>query len=177
MDCFLFLHFIMIPSFLQVSILTDSQTLDSIPSRSKSIDRSQTFGVDENKDRGNWTGRMDFLLSMLGLVFWTLLSYSIYTIFRIICRGSVFGPFFNMQYYVYFLVLQSSWFGRERELVALFWLSYWCLVTVSVLWVFLTVPWVGLQGVIMIFSDHAHLSICLVIVLSIFSSFAFLSLR
>ena len=61
----------MITSFLQVSILTDSQTLDSIPSRSKSIDRSQTFGVDENKDRGNWTGRMDFLLSMLGLVFGT----------------------------------------------------------------------------------------------------------
>ena len=40
----------------------------------------------------------------------------------------------------------------------------WCadetlvwIVTVSVLWLFLTVPWVGLQRVIVIFPDHTHL--------------------
>ena len=33
----------------------------------------------------------------------------------------------------------------KRDLVALHSLSYGCLVTVNVLWLFLTVPWVGLQ--------------------------------
>lgn len=28
--------------------------------------RKQIFGVDENEERGNWTGRFDFLLSLLG---------------------------------------------------------------------------------------------------------------
>lgn len=32
----------------------------------KPPDRRQVYGVDENKERGNWTGRLDFLLSMLG---------------------------------------------------------------------------------------------------------------
>ncbi|XP_052678713.1 sodium- and chloride-dependent glycine transporter 1-like isoform X1 [Crassostrea angulata] len=32
----------------------------------KPPDRRQIYGVDENKERGNWTGRLDFLLSMLG---------------------------------------------------------------------------------------------------------------
>lgn len=27
---------------------------------------TQVFGEDENKERGNWTGRADFLLSLLG---------------------------------------------------------------------------------------------------------------
>ena len=31
-----------------------------------------------------------------------------------------------------------------------------CLVIVSVLWVFLMVPWVGLQCVIVLFPDHTH---------------------
>ena len=34
---------------------------------------------------------------------------------------------------------------RKRELVALLLLSHGCLVTVNVLWFFLTVPYVGLQ--------------------------------
>ena len=34
---------------------------------------------------------------------------------------------------------------RERKLVVLLLSSYRCLVTVNVLWLFLTVPWVGLQ--------------------------------
>ena len=45
----------------------------------------------------------------------------------------------------------------NRELVALLGLSSGCLVTVSVLWLFLTVPWVGMQCVIVVFPDHTHL--------------------
>ena len=46
---------------------------------------------------------------------------------------------------------------RKRELVALLLLSYGCLVTVYVLWLFLTVPWAGLQCVNVVFPDHTHL--------------------
>ena len=46
---------------------------------------------------------------------------------------------------------------RKRELVALL-LFYECLVsTINVLWLFLTVPWAGLQSVILVFPDHTHL--------------------
>ena len=45
----------------------------------------------------------------------------------------------------------------KRELAALFQLSSWCLVTVSVLWLFFKVLWVGLQCVIVFFLDHTHL--------------------
>ena len=45
---------------------------------------------------------------------------------------------------------------RKRELVALILLSFACLVTVNVLWLFLVVPWVGLQCVIVVFPDHTH---------------------
>ena len=40
---------------------------------------------------------------------------------------------------------------RKRKLVALLLLSYRCLFTVNVLWLFLTVPCVGLQCVIVVF--------------------------
>ena len=43
---------------------------------------------------------------------------------------------------------------RKRELVALLLLSYGCLVTVNILWLFLMVPWVGLYCVIVVFPDH-----------------------
>ena len=46
---------------------------------------------------------------------------------------------------------------RKRKLVALVLLSYRCIVTINVLWLFLTVPWVGLQYVILVFPDHTHL--------------------
>ena len=46
---------------------------------------------------------------------------------------------------------------RKRKLVALLLLSYICIVTINVLWLFLTVPWVGLQYVIVVFPDHTHL--------------------
>ena len=47
----------------------------------------------------------------------------------------------------------------KRELVALLCLSSWCFVIVIVLWLFLTVPWVGLQCVIVVFPDHTHLPV------------------
>ena len=43
----------------------------------------------------------------------------------------------------------------KRELVALLSLSSWCLV-IGV-WLFLAVPWVCLQFVIVVFPDHTHL--------------------
>ena len=39
---------------------------------------------------------------------------------------------------------------------ALYWVI-WCLVAVNVLWLFLMVPWVDLQYVIVVFPDHTHL--------------------
>ena len=46
---------------------------------------------------------------------------------------------------------------RKRELITLLLLSFGCLLTVNVPWLFLTVPWVGLQCVIVVFPDHAHI--------------------
>ena len=47
-------------------------------------------------------------------------------------------------------------FKRKRKLVASLLLSYRFIITINVLWVFLTVPWVGMQYVIVIFLDHTH---------------------
>ena len=47
-------------------------------------------------------------------------------------------------------------------LVALLLLSFACLVAVNVLWLFLTLPWVGLQFVIAVFPDHTHFRFVLV---------------
>ena len=44
---------------------------------------------------------------------------------------------------------------RKRELAVMLLLS--CLVSGSVLWLFLTVPMVGLQCVLVVFPDHTHL--------------------
>ena len=43
---------------------------------------------------------------------------------------------------------------RERKLDALQLLSYRCIASINVLWLFLTVPWVGLLCVV---PDHTHL--------------------
>ena len=48
--------------------------------------------------------------------------------------------------------------NRMRKLVALLLLSNICIVTINVLWLFITVPWVGPQYVIVVFPDHTHLS-------------------
>ena len=46
---------------------------------------------------------------------------------------------------------------KKRKLVALLLLSYRCIVTINALWLFLGVPGVGLQCVIVVFPDHTHL--------------------
>ena len=46
---------------------------------------------------------------------------------------------------------------RKRKLVALLLLSYRCIVTINVWWLFLNVTWVGLQCVTVVFLDHTHL--------------------
>ena len=46
---------------------------------------------------------------------------------------------------------------RKIKLVALLLLSNRCIVTINVLWLFLTVPWVGLMCVIVVFPEHYHL--------------------
>ena len=47
-----------------------------------------------------------------------------------------------MYYLMSILVLQSS---------------YRCIVTITVMWLFFTAQWVGLQCVIVVFPDHTHL--------------------
>ena len=46
---------------------------------------------------------------------------------------------------------------RKRELFAFLLLSFGCLVTVNVLYLFPTMLWVGLQFVIVVFPDHTRL--------------------
>ena len=59
---------------------------------------------------------------------------------------------FGMHHFMSFLV--AIVLTRKRELADLLLLSFGCLVTVNVMWLFLTVPWVGLQFV---FPDHTYL--------------------
>ena len=59
-----------------------------------------------------------------------------------------------------FLCVHSSFaiiLKRKRKLVAMLLLPYICIGTINVLWLFHTVPWVGLQCVIVVFSDHTHI--------------------
>ena len=46
---------------------------------------------------------------------------------------------------------------RKRKLVALLLLSCRCSVTINVPWLFLKVPCIGLQYVIVVFPNHTHL--------------------
>ena len=58
-----------------------------------------------------------------------------------------------------FIYVNSSFaiiLKRQRKLVALLLLSSQCLVILIVLWLF-TVPWAGLQCVIVVFPDHTDL--------------------
>ena len=58
----------------------------------------------------------------------------------------------------------------KRELVALLSLSSWCLV---IMWLFLAVPYVCLQFVIVVFPDHTHLLFCTYTGTSEYSMLAF----
>ena len=67
--------------------------------------------------------------------------------------------FYNCSMFCCALLYASSSFAiilmGKRDLVALLSLSSWCLVIV--VWLFLLVPWVCLQFVIVVFPDHTHL--------------------
>ena len=67
----------------------------------------------------------------------------------------------SLSLFCYALLCASSSFAiilkRKRKLAALLLLSYRCIVTINVLWLFLTVPWAGLQCVSVVFPDHTHL--------------------
>ena len=66
--------------------------------------------------------------------------------------GLCFGMHYLLRVLSNFVIILT----RKRELVAFLKLSFLCLVTVDVLWLFFMVPWVGLQFVIVVFSDHTH---------------------
>ena len=72
-----------------------------------------------------------------------------------LCVGLCFGTF------VYVLLYVLSSFAiilmRKRKLVALLLLSFGRLVSVNVMLLFLTVPWMGVQFVSVVFPDHTHL--------------------
>ena len=69
--------------------------------------------------------------------------------------GLCVGLWLGMHYFMSFPVWQSSCGGGE--LVALLVLSFGCLITVNVLWLFLAVLLVGLQFVTVVFPDHSPL--------------------
>ena len=78
-----------------------------------------------------------------------------FNVLPIVCGFSVLSLFCYALLCVHFsfaIILK-----RKRKLVALLLLSYICIVTVKFLWLFLTVPWVGIQCVIVVLRDHAHL--------------------
>ena len=60
-----------------------------------------------------------------------------------------------LSFFCYTLLCVHSSFAiilkRKRKLVALLLLCYRCIFTIHVLWLFFTVPWVGLQYVIVVF--------------------------
>ena len=88
------------------------------------------------------------------------------------CNGSMFC--------CVLLYVQSSFaiiLMGKRELIALLILSSWCLM-IGVL-LFLAVPWVCLQSVIVVFPDHTHLlflSTCMLRIRS-FALFWFIHLK
>ena len=67
--------------------------------------------------------------------------------------------FCNWSMFCYALLYVHSSFAiifmRKRELVALLSLSTWCLVIAA--WLFIAVPWVCLQFVIVVLPNHTHL--------------------
>ena len=79
----------------------------------------------------------------------------LFIVVPIVCRGSVIGPF--LLFSTLCLYSSAIIMIRQRELAALLLLASWCIMTVSVLWFFLMVSWVGLLCMIEVFPDHNHL--------------------
>ena len=83
-----------------------------------------------------------------------------------------------MSLFCYALLCVHSSFAvilkRKRKLGALLILSYRCIVAINVLWLFLMVPWVGLQCVIVVFPDHTHLPFVYVQAVRMYESYVFL---
>ena len=72
--------------------------------------------------------------------------------------GVLCWSLFDVHYLLSFLLLQSDLDEEERAgclAFNVFQVSQ-ALVTVNVLWLFLTVPWLGLQFVIVVFPNHTH---------------------
>ena len=67
-----------------------------------------------------------------------------------VCYCSMFCYMFLYVHSSFAIILMG-----KREMVALLSLSSWCLDIV--VWLFLAVPWVCLQFVIVVFPDHTHL--------------------
>ena len=74
---------------------------------------------------------------------------------------TLFGRVLCLSLFCYALLCVHSSFAiilkRKKRLFALLLLSYRCIDTINVLWLFLTVPRVGLKCVIVVFPDHTHL--------------------
>ena len=66
-----------------------------------------------------------------------------------------YGFLFNCRTLLYLYSSFAITLIGKKELVALLSLSSWCLGIV--VWLFLAVPWVCLQFVIVVFPDHTHL--------------------
>ena len=95
----------------------------------------QSFEIERPK--GHWSEVVVHLYFQLfvGVLCWSLFCYAL------LCVHSIFA-----------IILK-----RKRKLVALLVSSYRCFVTITVLWLFLAVPWVGLQCEIVVFPHHTHL--------------------
>ena len=78
---------------------------------------------------------MDLLFNVLPMALFVGFLYLSLFCFALLCVHSSFA-----------IILK-----RKRKLVALLLLSYRCIVTINVLWLFLTVPLIGLQCVIVVF--------------------------
>ena len=67
----------------------------------------------------------------------------------------IVGFCYCFMFYCALICVHSSFvLMGKRELVALLCLSSWCLMIVG--WLFLTMPWVCLQFVILVFPDHTQ---------------------
>ena len=101
----------------------------------------------------------------LSVYFWSSFEWLLKTGFLLlliysIMYFSLFVGVLCLSLFCYVLLCAHSSFAiilkRKRKLIALILLSYRCIITINVLWLFLTVPWVGLQYVIVVFPDHTN---------------------